>query len=53
MELACDILNRPILKAEQNGIIVVIAFSEESTKSSLKESILDLLTAAYEKRMVE
>ena len=53
MELACDSLNRPILKAEQNGTVVVIAFSEESTKSSLKESILDLLTAAYEKRMVE
>ena len=53
MELACDSFNRPILKAEQNGTVVVIAFSEEPAKTTLKENILDLLTAAYEKRMVE
>ncbi|MCI9448843.1 MAG: hypothetical protein HFE30_01130 [Clostridiales bacterium] len=42
---------KPILKTENEGVKIVISFSENPRSSNLKESIVELLTAAYENRV--
>ncbi|MBQ7347648.1 MAG: hypothetical protein IJW55_06790 [Clostridia bacterium] len=42
---------KPILKFEKDGVTVVIAFADETKQEKLKETVMELLTAAYEKRI--
>ena len=41
----------PIIKIQQGGISITISFSDEKEESNTKETILELLTNAYEKRI--
>ena len=42
---------KPILKMEDNGVKITISFSEKPKNADLKQTIVDLLTSAYENRV--
>ncbi len=42
---------KPILKLEENEVSVTIVFSDNPQNTNLKQTILDLLTSAYENRI--
>jgi hypothetical protein len=44
--------NKPVLKTEENGVKITISFCEEPKHSDLKKRIVDLLTSAYETRVI-
>ena len=41
----------PVIRIERGGVSVTITFSDEKEESNAKETILELLTNAYEKRI--
>ncbi len=41
----------PVIRIERGGISVTVTFSDDKEKSNTKETILELLTNAYEKRI--
>lgn len=41
----------PIIQIEQNGVSVTVTFAASAGEKSTKETILELLTNAYEKRI--
>jgi len=41
----------PVIQIEQNGVSVTVTFAETTGERSTKETILELLTNAYEKRI--
>ena len=41
----------PVIKIQQGGVSVMVTFSDDKEKSNTKETILELLTNAYEKRI--
>ena len=41
----------PVFQMEQNGVSVTVTFAETTGERSTKETILELLTNAYEKRI--
>ena len=51
MRLIYNDSNKPILKTEKDDVTVEIAFAEKPASDSIKQTILDLLTTAYEKRI--
>lgn len=51
MRLDFDDLGKPILKIDQNGVVIVIAFADIPLKENIKRTVLDFLTVAHEKRM--
>ena len=52
MTLTYNESGQPILKTEKDDVMVVIAFAEKPAAESLKQTVLELLTIAYEKRIV-
>lgn len=52
MRIEYDENNKPVLKTEENGIKITISFCEEPKHSDLKKRIVDLLTSAYETRVI-
>ena len=42
----------PVIKMEESGVRITISFSDNPKHTNLKESIIDLLTSAYENRLV-
>lgn len=44
--------NKPVLKTEEDGVKITISFCEEPKHSDLKKRIVDLLTSAYETRVI-
>jgi hypothetical protein len=44
--------NKPVLRTEENGVKITISFCEEPKHSDLKKRIVDLLTSAYETRVI-
>ena len=53
MRLDYDENNTPILKMEDNGVKLTISFSDAPKCSNLKQTIIDLLTSAYEQKVLE
>lgn len=51
MSLDYDALGKPILKIEKDDVQVVISFANATSKENLKQTVLDLLTMAYGKRI--
>lgn len=51
MRFEYDENKKPILKTEENGVKITISFSEKPKNTELKETIVDLLTSAYENRV--
>lgn len=51
MTLTYNESGQPILKTEKDDVQVVISFADVSAKENLKQTMLDLLTMAYEKRI--
>ena len=43
---------KPVLKCENNGVVLVIEFAENKPEENAKERILDILTAQYQNRVV-
>ena len=43
----------PVIHRESNGVKITITFSEKTGEGSVKDTILDMLTNAYEKRIRE
>lgn len=43
---------KPILKMEENGVKITISFSEKPKNTDLKRTIIDLLTSAYEQKVL-
>lgn len=43
---------KPVLKLEENEVSVTIVFSDNPQNTNLKQTILDLLTSAYENRIL-
>lgn len=41
----------PVLKLEENDVSITVVFSENPQNTNLKQTILDLLTSAYENRI--
>lgn len=41
----------PVIRIERGGVSVTVTFSDEKEESNTKETILELLTNAYEKRI--
>ena len=41
----------PVIRIEQGGVSVTVTFSDKKEESNTKETILELLTNAYEKRI--
>ena len=41
----------PVFQMEQNGVSVTVSFAASAGERSTKETILELLTNAYEKRI--
>ena len=41
----------PVIQIEQNGVSVTVTFAETTGERSIKKTILELLTNAYEKRI--
>lgn len=41
----------PVIQIEQNGVSVTVTFAETTGERSTKETILELLTGAYENRL--
>ena len=41
----------PVIQMEQNGVSVTVTFAASAGERSTKETILELLTNAYEKRI--
>jgi len=41
----------PVIKIEQSGVSITVTFAESAEENNTKETILDLLTNAYEKRI--
>ena len=41
----------PVIHIEQNGVSVTVTFAASAGERSTKETILELLTGAYEKRI--
>ena len=41
----------PVFRMEQNGVCVTVTFAASSGERNTKETILELLTGAYEKRI--
>lgn len=52
MRIEYDENNKPVLKTEENGVKLTISFCEEPKHSDLKKRIVDLLTSAYETRVI-
>ena len=52
MRIEYDENNKPVLKTEENGVKITISFCEEPKHSDLKKRIVDLLTSAYENRVI-
>ena len=52
MRIEYDENNKPVLKTEENGVKITISFCEEPRHSDLKKRIVDLLTSAYETRVI-
>ena len=42
---------KPVLKLEENEVSVTIVFSDNPQNTNLKQTILELLTSAYENRI--
>lgn len=53
MRFYYDENNTPILKMEDNGVKLTISFSDTPKCSNLKQTIVDLLTSAYEQKVLE
>ena len=51
MQFEYDENRKPILKMEDNGVKITISFSEKPKNADLKQTIVDLLTSAYENRV--
>ncbi len=43
----------PVIHMESNGVKITITFAEKTGERSVKDTILDMLTNAYEKRIRE
>ena len=43
----------PVIHRESNGVKITITFAEKAGEGSVKDTILDMLTSAYEKRIRE
>ena len=52
MRIEYDENNKPVLKTEENGVKITISFCVEPKHSDLKKRIVDLLTSAYETRVI-
>ena len=52
MRIEYDENNKPVLRTEENGVKITISFCEEPKHSDLKKRIVDLLTSAYENRVI-
>ena len=52
MRIEYDENNKPVLRTEENGVKITISFCEEPKHSDLKKLIVDLLTSAYETRVI-
>jgi hypothetical protein len=52
MRIEYDENNKPVLRTEENGVKITISFCEEPKHSDLKKRIVDLLTSAYETRVI-
>lgn len=52
MRIEYDENSKPVLKMEENGVKITISFCEEPKHSDLKKRIVDLLTSAYETRVI-
>ena len=52
MQFDYDKNEKPILRMEENGVIMTISFSEEPKNSNLKRTIIDLLTSVYGQKVI-
>ena len=43
----------PIIRTEYNGVQVTITFDETARDKNIKQIIMDILTRAYERRIIE
>lgn len=43
----------PVIHRESNGVKIIITFAEKTGEGRVKDTILDMLTNAYEKRIRE
>ena len=41
----------PVIKIQQGGVSITVTFSDDKEERNTKETILELLTNAYEKRI--
>ena len=51
MRFEYDKDQNPVLKMEENGVKITISFSDKPKNTDLKQTIVDLLTSAYETRV--
>jgi len=51
MRLDYNALGKPMLKIEKEDVQIEISFADVPSKENVKQTILDLLTVAYEKRV--
>ena len=51
MRFEYDNAQKPVLKMEDNGVNITISFSDKPQNANLKQTIIDLLTSAYESRV--
>ena len=51
MRLDYNALGKPMLKIEKEEVQIEVSFSEVPSKEDVKQTVLDLLTVAYEKRV--
>ena len=52
MRFEYDEKNKPILITERNGIKIKISFSDNPKNIDLRQTIVDLLSSAYENRVL-
>ena len=52
MRFEYDENKKPILKMDDNGVKMTISFSDKPKNTDLKKTITDLLTSAYENRVI-
>lgn len=52
MRFEYDEKNKPILITESNGIKIKISFSDNPKNIDLRQTIVDLLSSAYENRVL-
>ncbi len=52
MRFEFDENRKPILKMEDNGVKITISFSDKPKNTNLKQTIVDLLTSAYEQKVI-